>query len=123
MYIHGATHLLTLLTLLTLLINYATHAITLHQPTQLTICVCVCVCVCVLHKVTEDLADQVQEVIHESEAKRYTATASALDFDYLVGIDRDTRTAAMRFQLDADEQIPETLFLIQLVHAPFLTYV
>jgi len=46
MYIHDATHLLTLLTLLTLLINlryltysstYATHAIALHQPPQLTI--------------------------------------------------------------------------------------
>ena len=66
-------------------------------------------------QVTEDLADQVQEVIHESETKRHTATASALDFSYLLAIDRDTGTAAMRFQLDADEQIPETLFLIQLV--------
>ena len=56
-----------------------------------------------------------EEVIGESETKRHSATSSALDFSYLVAIDRDTGTASMRFQLDADEQIPETLYLIQLV--------
>ena len=64
---------------------------------------------------TEDLADRVEEVIRESETKRHTVTSSALDFSYLVAIDRDTGTARMRFQLDEDAQIPETLFLIQLV--------
>ena len=40
-----------------------------------------------------------------SREKRLAATATALDFSYLVDIDRETGTARMRFDLDRDEQV------------------
>jgi len=55
--------------------------------------------------VTEDLAAEVQRVVEASREKRLAATSTALDFSYLVDIDRETGTARMRFDLDRDEQV------------------
>ena len=64
---------------------------------------------------TEDLKTSVQQVLRLSHEKHLLAVISALDFSYLISIDRKTGLARMRFTLDRDDKIPQMLCLIRLI--------
>ena len=67
---------------------------------------------------TEDLVALVlrtkELALEYSEQRLAESTNRALDFSYLIDIDHETSTARMRFVVDDDDQIAQTLYLIQL---------
>eukprot|EP00960_Hanusia_phi_P019995 590609-Hanusia_phi.AAC.2 len=63
--------------------------------------------------VTPDLEDEVNEVLNAS--LRADVASQALQFSYLVDIDRETSTAKMRFELQENDEVPRVLATIRLV--------
>ena len=66
-------------------------------------------------QVTEDLREHVQRAVELSHAQRAATSLSALNFSYLVDVDRESSRASVRFDVDTDDKVPQTLCLIELV--------
>lgn len=66
-------------------------------------------------EVTEDLETEVQRFLELSRAERLDANESPLDFSYLVDVDHERSSALIRFEVDTEKKIVETLYLIELV--------
>ncbi|EKX46693.1 hypothetical protein GUITHDRAFT_162902 [Guillardia theta CCMP2712] len=63
--------------------------------------------------VSPDLEDEVNEVVKASLSE--DVASQALQFSYLVDIDKETSTAKMRFELKENDEVPRVLATIRLV--------